>query len=357
MATLPDSPETLFLLSSEEAGLLFSLHSLAVKNDIAATESEELKVKKQEWLSRYEELTSLKESALSTRIENCQEPERMIPGLRGLTADKRKVIFFEASNFAPYFDLNVRHKNLTGLKKKAWGGEEAKKMRLSLVTLAKMVDPKEGNQLEKKLDEWDSAYSNALKEISGDNSFFKKSVLVVIAGVALAVTAGAAAPAIGAAIGGYMGLSGAAATSAGLAFLGGGAIAVGGGGMAVGTAFLIGGGAVLGLAGGVAAGNLMQLEASVVLTQLAKADLIISKILAKTPMCPSLVEHAIKQYGSQAKECQKAVARLREELTKLDGELKTKSEKTISELELSEKYYKAALLRLRKFQAEVLDLA
>ncbi len=47
-----------------------------------------------------------------------------------------------------------------------------------------------------------------------------------------AVSAGVAAPALGTAIGGAMGLSGAAATSAGLAFLGGGSIASGGFGMA-----------------------------------------------------------------------------------------------------------------------------
>ena len=57
----------------------------------------------------------------------------------------------------------------------------------------------------------------------------------VLAGCA---TAGIAAPAIGAAIGGSMGLTGAAATSAGLAWLGGGSIASGGVGMAGGTALL-----------------------------------------------------------------------------------------------------------------------
>lgn len=67
-------------------------------------------------------------------------------------------------------------------------------------------------------------------------------------------TAGAAAPAVGAFIGSsFMGLSGAAATSAGLAALGGGAIAAGGGGMAAGTALvtacLTGAGGLLGALG------------------------------------------------------------------------------------------------------------
>lgn len=69
----------------------------------------------------------------------------------------------------------------------------------------------------------------------------KKIALVaggtVVGGAACFLTAGAAAPAVGAFIGStFMGLSGAAATSAGLAALGGGALAAGGGGMAAGAA-------------------------------------------------------------------------------------------------------------------------
>jgi len=60
-------------------------------------------------------------------------------------------------------------------------------------------------------------------------------VLIGAGGIAGIATAGMAAPAIGAAIGGVMGLSGAAAAAAGLAWLGGGAVAAGGLGMAGGT--------------------------------------------------------------------------------------------------------------------------
>lgn len=65
-------------------------------------------------------------------------------------------------------------------------------------------------------------------------------VLACLGGGALCVvTGGLAAPAIGAAIGTtFMGLSGAAATSAGLAAIGGGSLAAGGLGMAGGTAII-----------------------------------------------------------------------------------------------------------------------
>ncbi|WP_294852335.1 hypothetical protein [uncultured Oscillibacter sp.] len=66
-----------------------------------------------------------------------------------------------------------------------------------------------------------------------------KVLLILGAGAACVVTGGLAAPAIGAVVGTtFMGLSGAAATSAGLAALGGGALAAGGAGMAGGTALI-----------------------------------------------------------------------------------------------------------------------
>lgn len=67
------------------------------------------------------------------------------------------------------------------------------------------------------------------------------------AGIVLgAATMGYAAPLVGAALGGAMGLSGAAATSAGLAALGGGSLAAGGFGMVGGAAFVAGAGGLFG---------------------------------------------------------------------------------------------------------------
>ena len=67
----------------------------------------------------------------------------------------------------------------------------------------------------------------------------KIAALTVGGGAALAATGGLAAPLIGGAIGTtFLGLSGAAATSAGLALLGGGSLAAGGAGMAGGAALI-----------------------------------------------------------------------------------------------------------------------
>jgi phage antirepressor YoqD-like protein len=76
--------------------------------------------------------------------------------------------------------------------------------------------------------------------------------MTVVGGVAIGATGGLAAPIIGGAIGTtFLGLSGAAATSAGLAFLGGGSLAAGGLGMAGGTTLVT---AALGAGGAGVAG-------------------------------------------------------------------------------------------------------
>ena len=81
----------------------------------------------------------------------------------------------------------------------------------------------------------------------GVGKFLLGAAAVVGGGALCFVTGGLAAPAIGAAVGSAMGLSGAAATSAGLAAIGGGALAAGGLGMAGGTAIISAVAAALGM--------------------------------------------------------------------------------------------------------------
>lgn len=74
---------------------------------------------------------------------------------------------------------------------------------------------------------------------------WKKAAVIggatVVGGAVCFVTGGVAAPAVGAWVGStFLGLSGAAATSAGLALLGGGSLAAGGAGMAGGAAVVAG---------------------------------------------------------------------------------------------------------------------
>jgi hypothetical protein len=92
---------------------------------------------------------------------------------------------------------------------------------------------------------------------------WKRIAILGGGGLALiAITAGAAAPFIGAAVGSAAGLSGAAALLHGMAVLGGGSLAAGGLGMAGGFWIVTGAGALLGAAGGSSAALLIELGAA-----------------------------------------------------------------------------------------------
>ena len=93
------------------------------------------------------------------------------------------------------------------------------------------------------IDEWHDWLSFESRNLSRTT---KMVGAVVLTAAVVTPAAWAAAPAIGGALGGMTGLSGAAATSHGLAMLGGGSIAAGGFGMAGGTAVVSAVGAGLG---------------------------------------------------------------------------------------------------------------
>jgi hypothetical protein len=103
----------------------------------------------------------------------------------------------------------------------------------------------------------DQEFNRALKTFARSNMKWGRIALLAAAGLGLGIlTAGLAAPLIGAAVGAAMGLSGAAATTAGLALLGGGSLAAGGLGMAGGTALIAGVGGVAGATAAASTGQL-----------------------------------------------------------------------------------------------------
>lgn len=104
------------------------------------------------------------------------------------------------------------------------------------------------------------------------------AVSVVGLGVG-AATAGWAAPAVGAAIGASLGLSGAAATSAGLAMLGGGSIAAGGFGVFGGTVLLTGVGGVFAAGAAGATARFSRVGSAEVIADAVKLDLLAKLVL------------------------------------------------------------------------------
>ena len=92
---------------------------------------------------------------------------------------------------------------------------------------------------------------NTTSFFKGLNNHWGKIIKWTVVGtLATLITAGLAAPVVATAIGGVMGLHGAAALTAGMAALGGGSIAAGGLGMAGGITLFVGGSGFLGAIGG-----------------------------------------------------------------------------------------------------------
>lgn len=115
-------------------------------------------------------------------------------------------------------------------------------------------------------------YSKAVKRLAGEAVSPSLRLGLLGGAVTLSLASGGIATAIGSAIGGAMGFSGAAATSAGLAFLGGGSLAAGGFGMAGGTILVLGATKV-GYGGGrYLATRIARKSSEVIVIELAKLD-------------------------------------------------------------------------------------
>lgn len=123
-------------------------------------------------------------------------------------------------------------------------------------------------------------FDAVLRALARRNVRWGRVAAASAAGVALGVASmGFAAPAIGAALGGALGLTGAAATSAGLAALGGGSVAAGGFGVAGGTALLTGLGALGGAGAGAAGSRVTGWSASQVVGAAVKLDVVARLVL------------------------------------------------------------------------------
>lgn len=120
-----------------------------------------------------------------------------------------------------------------------------------------------------------------LKQIRRKQIRWGRVAAVSAAGLgAGALTAGWAAPAVGAFIGGSMGLAGAAATSAGLAALGGGAVASGGFGVVGGTILVSGVGGIVGAGTLGTAARFTRIGNAAVVADAIKLDLVAKLVLA-----------------------------------------------------------------------------
>lgn len=242
-------------LTRQEYEVLISVQVYLTHSNIESTEEKSLKAKKLKWFNKWKEILISDETDLVS--PTCFEGlnlTKLSAKLATLTDFKKRIILFEAVLYEPFFDLKIR--SLSGLRRETEDEIKSdspmrKEKLYKIYTLGSEVGVKK-KELESAL----SIFEDSIKKIT-PSRVFQRLAVVIAAATALAVTAGVAAPAIGTMIGGYLGLSGAAATSAGLALLGGGALSVGGFGMLGGTIVIIGGGGILGAVAGDAMQNIL----------------------------------------------------------------------------------------------------
>ena len=344
LACTPDSFESLFNLfglNHSETELYFSLHRILTEKDIDETDDEKICKKKRFWLGKYLDLIRLNKSVdgmpLNCSLSRLEISER----LRAIPISKGEILLFEARIFTPYFTLNIKHELLDGLK----NGYQSKSVSSTRILLDKLatahkLDPK-------RIQACEVAYGDTIKQIRGDLGGIAKAAITVFAAIVVAVTAGYAAPAIGAYVGGLLGFWGCAATSAGLAFLGGGALAAGGFGMAGGVIAIIGGGFILGGTGGAAILAVIDQDSPFVLQNIAKLEAIVKVLLLEQKGLSDLVEKITKSY-------EKSIQRIKDTIAKETGRVSgtqpdedKKINKTrLKELNLSLSYYEQGIKRL-----------
>lgn len=224
---------------------------------------------KTEWLRTWVQIIS--RSSFPTENFDANEIEKLLREIH-LTEEQRFIALIECSAFPPYVPI-PRHEidYLKRVKAESKSWKEAMLMRADAYKIEEHFALDIRDHIKRAL--W--GMGGGWKRIA------QKALLVMLLGLATAVTAGIFAPATGTLIGVLTGLSGAAATAHGLALLGGGALAAGGWGMAGGTAVLVGGGALLGVGGGVLSSAVFSLSREKAVLDSAKLETFLSVFLLR----------------------------------------------------------------------------
>lgn len=161
-------------------------------------------------------------------------------------------------------------------------------------------------------------FDAVLRALARRNVRWGRVAAVSAAGLVLGVASmGVATPVIAAAVGGALGLSGAAATSAGLAALGGGSVAAGGFGMAGGTALLSGLGALGGAGAGAAGARLSGFSTSQVVAAAVKLDVVARMVLLDAENDEAKARLVVEGLQARLDEVGVTIGRLAEQLRRL----------------------------------------
>ena len=235
----------IFSLTPAQTRALYSLESIAVKNDIERTKNADDRRIKQLWLETWQNRIL---AGMELNLNNYfVDDEKLIySAFNSIDQTTENLHWFylltlELVVFKPFYPLgDPADKEFVKVKRGEYNYIDDQFARRQTIV----------NQ--KEIESIRSAYKKYKGIISGNT---QNTIIVAgVAAVAAVATGGLAfafAPGIATLIAGeaVIGRHGAALTSASLAFVGGGAIASGGLGMAGGTAIITGGGALLGIAG------------------------------------------------------------------------------------------------------------
>ncbi|GEA59148.1 hypothetical protein [Vibrio comitans] len=198
---------------------------LTSKQSQNSFENQNLLLKKQ-WLSEWSQAT---ESLLGVNRNRTDLKSDIQTAFNHWSNAKKSAFIVEVATFVPYFSLSDEKQS-----------NKFSSIKFNPETLLSNA----AELLETNVDELyqiSKSYTKTIKAIHKETSS-NNTLLILSAAAAVSLLV---APYLAAGIGGLMGLSGAAATSAGLAMLGGGSLATGGFGMAGGYVFTMGGGMLL----------------------------------------------------------------------------------------------------------------
>lgn len=267
----------MLVLNSNQTRILMSLKYHSIVYDVMSTKKESDRLKKMKWLSGWKKKRIMEYGEEEGYF--IEEQSVLYREIHRELAENRStswlyMIILEihlTQMYLPLTEIAEENKEYKGLKccsdylKDIFAGTE------------EIMPYKEIKNVKKVYDRYMSILTNGkAKKIAGT-----ALVLAVVGGTGGAAMAFAPQIAVILAGGSYVGLSGAALTSASLAAIGGGSLAAGGLGMAGGTAIITGGGSLLGLMGAGSASIVSSTifrTKDIVLTECAKL-LTISKIV------------------------------------------------------------------------------
>lgn len=356
-----------FSLNIEQTEILYNLEYYKTLNDISntkQTKSNEKAIKlKNDWLDEWKEFITRGFPSFTqqeTEINWLTEQELLIR-IQDNNPLKEwfRLVIIESIIFEPYFPLSVevnlngksvissKYKELQKLNSK-FDKSEGDKYLSSLFT-----DKYFNNNFVKRSR---NSYDKYLFDLNQVMLKIVKNITIPGAvSVATMIIASFFVPTIAVFLVGsnFIGLSGAALTSASLAYLGGGAIAAGGFGMAGGALTIIGGGAVLGIGVGSGINGVLESEEQIVkqnlILQSAKLLVSLKEIFLSDENDLEYVYIVLNQYMLRMKE-------LERNIHELNLEIKYNSEVNKKEYNSKILNYEESLEVMRKTSKQIIYL-